>query len=167
MSQMKHTPRSRFLKAFKPESAKTKKVLRAMPTDRAEFRPHERSNSAMQLGWTFVMEQNMLLRALRNEPLFAGGRPEKPETWEGMIAAVEKQIDDVVAELESSSNHELEGEVEFFVGPKQQGLIPLEQFVDFMLYDQIHHRGQMSIYVRMAGGKVPSIYGPSADEPWT
>jgi len=35
-----------------------------------------------------------------------------------------------------------------------------------MLDDQIHHRGQLSVYVRMAGGKVPSIYGPSADEPW-
>jgi len=36
----------------------------------------------------------------------------------------------------------------------------------FMLLDSIHHRGQLSVYVRMAGGKVPSIYGPSADEPW-
>jgi uncharacterized damage-inducible protein DinB len=34
-----------------------------------------------------------------------------------------------------------------------------------MLFDQVHHRGQMSVYVRMAGGLVPSIYGPSADEP--
>jgi len=35
-----------------------------------------------------------------------------------------------------------------------------------MLLDQIHHRGQLSIYMRIAGAKVPSIYGPSADEPW-
>ena len=34
------------------------------------------------------------------------------------------------------------------------------------LHDMIHHRGQFSIYLRMAGGKVPSIYGPSGDEPW-
>lgn len=36
----------------------------------------------------------------------------------------------------------------------------------FLLFDEIHHRGQFSIYLRMADGKVPSIYGPSADEPW-
>jgi uncharacterized damage-inducible protein DinB len=36
-----------------------------------------------------------------------------------------------------------------------------------MLMDSIHHRGQMSVYLRCAGGKVPSIYGPSADEPWS
>jgi uncharacterized damage-inducible protein DinB len=35
-----------------------------------------------------------------------------------------------------------------------------------MLHDQIHHRGQFSVYLRMVGGKVPSIYGPSGDEPW-
>jgi uncharacterized damage-inducible protein DinB len=35
-----------------------------------------------------------------------------------------------------------------------------------MLCDQIHHRGQFSVYLRMADGKVPSIYGPSLDEPW-
>ena len=36
----------------------------------------------------------------------------------------------------------------------------------FLLNDQIHHRGQFSVYLRMAGAKVPSIYGPSKDEPW-
>jgi uncharacterized damage-inducible protein DinB len=40
-------------------------------------------------------------------------------------------------------------------------------FLWLMLTDQIHHRGQLSVYARMAGGKVPSIYGPSFDEPWT
>ena len=35
-----------------------------------------------------------------------------------------------------------------------------------LISHQIHHRGQMSVYLRMAGGKVPALYGPSADEPW-
>jgi uncharacterized damage-inducible protein DinB len=46
------------------------------------------------------------------------------------------------------------------------GNIPVGDFSWFVLHDQIHHRGQLSVYVRMAGGKVPSIYGPSHDEPW-
>lgn len=163
---MPHTPKSRFLNSYAPESTKTKTVLRAFPATESEFRPHERSNTAMQLGWTFVMEQNMLLRALRNEPLLTGARPEKPETWDAMVAAVERQIDDVIAELNTPDNPNLDGSVEFFVGPKTKGQIPLDQFAEFMLHDQIHHRGQMSVYLRMAGGKVPSIYGPSADEPW-
>ena len=44
--------------------------------------------------------------------------------------------------------------------------VPRIDFVSFLVNDEIHHRGQLSIYLRMADGKVPSIYGPSGDEPW-
>jgi uncharacterized damage-inducible protein DinB len=42
--------------------------------------------------------------------------------------------------------------------------VPLIDFLWMILHDQIHHRGQMTVYSRIAGGTVPSIYGPSADE---
>lgn len=45
-------------------------------------------------------------------------------------------------------------------------LISRSDLLAFLLADQIHHRGQFSVYLRMADGKVPSIYGPSGDEPW-
>jgi len=57
--------------------------------------------------------------------------------------------------------------VKFFSAPKTMGDYQRIGFMWFLLSDQIHHRGQFSIYSRMADGKVPSIYGPSADEPWT
>jgi uncharacterized damage-inducible protein DinB len=43
--------------------------------------------------------------------------------------------------------------------------IPLVQACWFELFDHIHHRGQFSVYLRLAGARVPSIYGPTADEP--
>jgi uncharacterized damage-inducible protein DinB len=60
----------------------------------------------------------------------------------------------------------MNGMVKFFTGPKTIGEIPLIDFLRLMLHDEIHHRGQFSVYKRMADGRVPSIYGPSADEPW-
>ena len=45
------------------------------------------------------------------------------------------------------------------------GQMPKSALVQFMLNDHIHHRGQLSVYLRMSGSKVPSIYGPSADDP--
>jgi uncharacterized damage-inducible protein DinB len=160
------TAKTRLLKNYKPESGKTKKVLRAYPSTQAEFRPHERSNDAMQLAWTFLMEQHMLLNALRSQQVLGAARPDRPATWDAMVGAVEAKLDEVVAELESPNNPELEGSVEFFTGPQQRGHYQLTDFADFMLFDQIHHRGQMSVYLRMAGGKVPALYGPSDDEPW-
>jgi len=51
-------------------------------------------------------------------------------------------------------------------GPKTMGQTPRIAWLWFLLSDQIHHRGQFSIYLRMADAKVPAIYGPSGDEPW-
>jgi uncharacterized damage-inducible protein DinB len=42
-----------------------------------------------------------------------------------------------------------------------------DDFLLMMICDQIHHRGQLTVYIRLAGGLVPSIYGPSADDPST
>ena len=70
---------------------------------------------------------------------------------------------DAVREMPESR---LDETVTFFTGPGTTGPMRVHDVLWFMLLDSVHHRGQLSVYVRMAGGKVPSIYGPSADEPW-
>jgi uncharacterized damage-inducible protein DinB len=60
----------------------------------------------------------------------------------------------------------LQQKVHFFTAPKTLGEISRLEWIWFLLHDEIHHRGQFSVYLRMADGKVPSIYGPTADEPW-
>jgi uncharacterized damage-inducible protein DinB len=160
------TAKQRFLRAYEREHETTLKVLKAFPADKSEFRPHERSKSALNLAWTFVVEEQLMLKALRGERILGNGFPPAPESWGGVIDAFNKGYDDVIAELRDPKNQDLNGTADFFVAPGQTADIPLPEFLDFMLHDQIHHRGQLAVYVRMTGGKVPSIYGPSADEPW-
>jgi uncharacterized damage-inducible protein DinB len=158
--------RARYLDTYRRECATTKKLLRAYPADEGGFKPHERSNSAHQLAFTFVVESMIALKALRGEALLTGGSfPTPPDTWDGVLAAFDQATRELEAEVAKASPH-LDGTVQFLTGPKQVGDYTLEDFLWFMLHDQIHHRGQLSVYLRMAGGKVPSIYGPSADEPW-
>jgi len=83
-----------------------------------------------------------------------------------LLAAIEKAHTDYRAVVESFSDAQLMENVKFFSAPKTMGDYQRIGFMWFLLSDQIHHRGQFSIYSRMADGKVPSIYGPSADEPW-
>ena len=91
--------------------------------------------------------------------------PEPPATMAGMADALERSGREVVR-LVRETPDQLPATVSFFTGPRQVGDIPTADFLWFLLHDQIHHRGQFSIYVRMAGARLPSIYGPTADEPW-
>ena len=147
------------------EHANTRKQLHAFPADKSSFKPHERSNTAHQLGWTFVVDEMLILKALTNEPVLGGGFPPAPATWAEVLDAFDAVHVKVLAAAGTADEATLKP-VAFFVAPKKTGDYAPVDFLWFILSDQIHHRGQLSVYVRMAGGKVPSIYGPTADEPW-
>ena len=161
------SPRQQFLDVLKREHETTRKVIEAFPADQSEFRPHPRSKSARELVWTFAVEEGLIIKALTNSlNVGSGGPPKALESWDEVVGAFKKNHADTVAALESAREEDVYGTVRFFTGPGTLGDIPKIEFLYFMLSDQIHHRGQMTVYLRMAGGKVPSIYGPSADEPW-
>jgi uncharacterized damage-inducible protein DinB len=161
------SPRLTFLGAFRREHATTMKVLRAFPAEQSELRPSTKSNSARQLAWTFVIEELFMVRALAGTPVLGQDAfPASPDSWEEILDELARCAADVERLLESSDDAVMGGTVQFFVAPKQVGDIPTVDFLWFMLHDQIHHRGQLSVYLRIAGARVPSIYGPSADEPW-
>jgi uncharacterized damage-inducible protein DinB len=155
-----------FLRHYKREHATTRKVLQALPADQSQFRPHDRSSTAHMLGWTFVVEERMIEKALKSDPVLGSGWPPAPVAWQDVLDAFDAAHHAVLEAADGVSEATMKP-VAFFVGPKQTGDYQALDFAWFMLFDQIHHRGQFSVYLRMAGGKVPSIYGPSADEPWT
>ena len=158
--------RQQFIDTFAREHATTMKVARAFPPDRGDFRPHERSSPARQLLATFVREQEMIRRALSGNFQLGAGMPELPDGVGELVQRFDADFTTLLAELQSAPDDAFRGTVTFYAGPGKTADYPVLQFMWFMLHDQIHHRGQLSVYVRMAGGKVPSIYGPSADEPW-
>jgi uncharacterized damage-inducible protein DinB len=80
-----------------------------------------------------------------------------------IIALYEVIHRDAIAKVR---NNDLSGTIDFFVAPKTPGKVDKFELLKMMLFDHVHHRGQFSIYLRLVGAKVPSIYGPTADEPW-
>ena len=91
-----------------------------------------------------------MLKALRGEQILGGGSPPAPDSWSAVLDSFNKTYDDMIAELRDPKNPELNGTAEFFVAPKQTGDIPIPEFLEFVLHDQIHHRGQLSVYLRLA-----------------
>ena len=153
----------------KRETAISLKVLKAYPPDKLDLRPAPTSQTARALAWLLVTGPGLIEKALTtgfdwSTP--AGKPPAAPDALDAIVKAVEKTNARVAAVIDNTPDDQLGGTVKFPTGPKMIGDIPKIDFMWLMLSDQIHHRGQLSVYLRMAGGKVPSIYGPSGDERW-
>ena len=161
------SPRDSLIEAIQREYQTTLKVLRAYPTDQADLRPHPKSKTAKELAWLFVLERGLAGRVNKGTLNTSGTPPDPPETFEQIIPAFEQAQAEYVELLRSYSDEQYEENVTFLVAPKTPGPVKRLDFAWFLLFDEIHHRGQFSTYLRMANGKVPSIYGPTADEPWT
>ncbi|RPJ77309.1 MAG: DinB family protein [Acidobacteria bacterium] len=163
-------PRQRFLDTFEREHETTMRVLRAYPEDKLDLKPHPKCNSARQVMWTVVMGQALAEKALTtgfdwSKP--PSSRPGPPEGRDEIIAALDAAHRRVAELVRAMPDDKMHDTVRFFTAPKTLGDVPIDQFLWMLLHDQIHHRGQLSVYLRMSDGRLPSIYGPTADEPWT
>jgi uncharacterized damage-inducible protein DinB len=157
--------KQQFLDTLQREHAITLKVLQAFPAEQSEFRPHVRSKSARELAWMFVAEQGLIVKVISDQ--LGGGPPPVPDTGiKGIIDQFQQDHQAVVDLVKKTPDAKLDSTIQFPVGKGQMGDWTKRALLWFVLSDQIHHRGQFSLYVRLTGGKVPSIYGPSADEPW-
>jgi uncharacterized damage-inducible protein DinB len=157
-----------FLDRFNKEHETTLRVLRAYPQDKLDLRPHGKCKNARELAWLFALEQGMVEVALTtgfdwSKP---SSLPPAPESFEAIVQAVAAGQARVARLIEQMPDEKLGETVSWFGGPRTPAQVRMIDWLWFVLGDHIHHRGQFSIYLRMADGKVPSIYGPTADEPW-
>jgi uncharacterized damage-inducible protein DinB len=139
------------------------RVLRAMPQDRLDHKPEPRSRSAAELAWTMVLEEVSLVELLDTGTI-QWPSAKAPATVEELAVAYEKNAALVTARLEKLDEAGWRKGGRFHMGGDNYWEQTVAEFVWLFLFDAIHHRGQLSTYLRPMGGKVPSIYGPSADD---
>src|ERR1043165_4650017 len=92
--------KQQFADIYKREHATTLKVLRAYPQDNPDYKPHAGNNSAKQIAWTFVVENNVMLAALKGPLQLGGGFPPAPATFAECVAAYEKSAKEFMAAFE-------------------------------------------------------------------
>jgi len=161
------TEKALWLDTAEREHDHTLRVLAAYPADRLDLKPTETNMSARELAFMFVREQGLLLKALTTG--FDWSKPTSPQpppdTLVEILGALREMHAQVIELVRTKSSEDLTFKTaRFLTGPKHMDDVRLIDFMWMVLHDQIHHRGQMTIYSRLAGGTVPSIYGPSADE---
>jgi uncharacterized damage-inducible protein DinB len=140
------------------ESKTTRNVLARIP-EGSDYRPDPKSRPAQEIAWQIVCEERMLIEALEN------GKAEwTPAATPATMAEVLREYDALSAGMPGRwaalADERWEGQMEFFGSQR-----PASQMAWSFLFDIVHHRGQISTYLRPMGSTVPQIYGPSADEP--
>jgi uncharacterized damage-inducible protein DinB len=156
-----------FANVFDREGPTTTKVLKAVPDDKRDYRPDEKSRSAWELATHLATADIWFLDsicdgAFNYDPDGEKKRTEGMQTINDVVEFYKREFPKRVARLRATSGEQLAKEIDFFGMMKQ----PAISFVDFANNHGIHHRGQLAAYLRAMGSKVPSIYGGSADEPF-
>lgn len=139
-------------------------VLKAVPQERMDYRPDPKARNAGELAWVIVAEEADLAKLLETGSM--EWKPEKPPaTVAEMVATYEKRAAGVDEQFGKLDEAGWEKTAKFLVEGKVVWEDTLGNMAWGFLFDAIHHRGQLSTYLRPMGSKVPSIYGPSADDP--
>ena len=150
-----------FLDANKQESETTKKVIRAVPDARKSYTPDPKSMTAHQLAWHIASAEIMFLDFVLTGKGPTERPPEPPPTIAAILDWYETNHSDRINRVKAMSSEKLVAILPFFAGME----FPTVVYLNMMNAHTIHHRGQLSTYLRPMGSKVPSIYGGSADEP--
>lgn len=156
------TIREFYLKRVAAEFPVTQNVLRAIPKDRLSYKPDERSPAAEQLVWTLTSElKGCLEAATENRTEFKVAPPPPLDEMLQKFERWAKELTDLVSKMDDSA---WERNAKLYFDGKVVAEQPVGSFLWLVLMDSIHHRGQLAAYLRPMGGKVPAIYGPSADD---
>jgi uncharacterized damage-inducible protein DinB len=159
-----------FLSELDREVERSRRALEQVPAGKYDWKPHEKS---MQFGYladmvatiptwlVMTVTQDQLDVAPADGPKM---KPEPKETSEALIKALDKSAAEARAALEATTDDHLMTPWKLLA----RGQVVMETPRHVMLRDTInhwaHHRGQMTVYLRLMGAKVPALYGPSADD---
>jgi uncharacterized damage-inducible protein DinB len=156
-----------LLAEFDHEIGTTRKLLARLPDDKLSWKPHDKSMSLGALathlgmlpawGGTILNEPSHDLAAAPVNVEARGSRAEILEHFDEAARQTRRWLDKTDGELTAPWALKRGGQ-DMFSMPRASA------FRTFVLYHMVHHRGQLSVYLRLNDVPVPSIYGPSADE---
>ena len=150
-----------YLPSLKNEHRITNAVIEAIPLDKGDYRPDEISKSALDLAWHIVSTEMRFMNAV-----CAGGfdftpmpRPESIRNSADLSRWYTDNFSTHLEQVTKLSNEQLLKIVDF----RGMFQLPAVMYLNFVVHHSIHHRGQLSMYLRPMGAKVPAMYGESYD----
>ena len=152
-----------FLKHWQKEASATRKVISRIPESRSDYRADPKARTAREIAWLIVREEAALVDGLE-KGAFGWLEVPSPAKMSEIIAEYDRNHDALTKRLQAIAGPRWEEKLPFMMGLQEVMRESGYEMAWGFLLDQIHHRGQLSTYLRPMGTKVPAIYGPSADE---
>jgi uncharacterized damage-inducible protein DinB len=159
-----------FLAELESEAAKSRRILEQVPAGQRDWKPHERSMEfgylsdlvANILSWVgLIVTLDELDIAPKDGPRY---KPAPLNTSEELVAALDKAVAQAREALQKTDDAHLETTWRLLAGGHLAQEQPRRQVIRDTFLHSAHHRGQMTVYLRLLGSKVASVYGPSADD---
>lgn len=150
------------------EAMSTRKILAVVPTDKLEWRPHEKSMTLGRLASHVAEIPHWVNRPLESEEFDIATLTAKPvvcQNTDELLELFETKLAAAIAALEKASDADLAGEWIFRRGENIMSKTSRYEAIRFMMGNhQVHHRAQLGVYLRLLDIPIPGMYGPSADD---
>lgn len=156
-----------LLPEFDHEMANTRRTLERIPDERLDFKPHEKSFSLLELAGHLANLPSWTSVTLDTTELDISGPFEQPkiESREDVLAHFDASVAGARRALEAASADDLRVPWSMKMGDEVRFTMPrIGVLRSFVLNHNVHHRGQLTIYLRLLDVPLPALYGPSADE---
>ncbi|HEX6464604.1 MAG TPA: DinB family protein [Vicinamibacterales bacterium] len=152
-----------FLESWDREAAKTVRLLKALPPTQYDFRPDPKGRSLGELAWHLAEGDAYISVGIAGGKFDFQVKPpdiERPRTVEALAPGYERVHRAAVDRVRKLKPEDLDRSIDFFSGPRTIR----ELLWESILFHAIHHRAQMTVLIRLAGGEVPGLYGPNREE---
>lgn len=154
-----------LLPEFDQEMPLTRRVLERIPSEKAEWKPHPKSFPIGHLAQLVSGMPGWVGQIIRETELdLAKGGGYTYEKTETLLRGFDKVVADSRAAIEASKDRDYEVPWSLKMGPRVLFTAPRRVVVRQTINHLVHHRGQLTVYLRLLDIPVPSIYGPTADE---
>jgi len=152
---------------FDQEMATTRRVIERVPTEKGEWKPHPKSFSLGHLTQLVATMPGWIARTIEEDSIdLAGGGSYSYERTEALLEQFDRLVAQARAALERVSDDEMAQSWSLKMGERVLMTMPRGATIRQTINHIVHHRGQLTVYLRLIDVPVPSIYGPTADEGW-
>lgn len=161
------TEQDNLLREFDQEMAVTRRLLERVPSDKGEWKPHAKSFPLAHLAQLVARMPGWLTNIVTETELdLSQGGSYSIETTETLLAEFDRNVRDARAVLAATPDGDLDVNWSLKMGPKTLYTDTRRAVVRQTISHLVHHRGQLTVYLRLLDVPLPSIYGPTADEGW-